>query len=350
MIMQLNKLASWSIIISFVFALLILGKNLIIPFIIALLVWYIIVSLSQWIGKFPMARKYFPNWLKLSISSLIIIGLMAFVGEMVANNATLMANTLPKYESRLNSIVSQILSQFGMDQFPNVSSIFEQINVSNIISEILSTFSGFASNALIIVIYLMFIFTEQAVFTKKMKALFTTPASYAKYEDVVGHINEAIIKYLSVKSVVSILTAALSYLIMVLVGVDFAIFWAFLIFLLNFIPNIGSIVATLFPALLTLVQFDHLTPFFIIIFGVGAVQMIVGNVIEPRMMGDSLNISPLVVIIALSLWGALWGLTGMVLSVPITVIIIIILAQFKETRPMAILLSLNGVPGYEEEQ
>ena len=348
--MQLNKLASWSIVITFIFALLILGKNLIIPFVIALLIWYIIVSLSQWIGKFPVAKKYFPNWLNLSISSLIIIGLMAFVGEMVANNASSMASSLPRYEKRLNNIISQVLEQFGLDQFPNVSSIFDQINVSNILSEILSTFSGLASNALLIVIYLMFIFTEQAVFSKKMRALFTSPDSYSKYEDVIGHINEAIIKYLSVKSIVSILTAAFSYLIMSLVGVDFAIFWAFLIFLLNFIPNIGSVVATLFPALLTLVQFDHLTPFFIIILGVGTVQMIVGNVIEPRMMGDSLNISPLVVIIALSLWGAIWGLVGMVLSVPITVIIIIILAQFKETRPMAILLSLNGVPGYEEEQ
>ena len=152
-------------------------------------------------------------------------------------------------------------------------------------------------------------------------------------------INDAIISYLSVKSFVSILTGALSYFVMIAIGLDFALFWAFVIFLLNYIPSIGSIIATLFPALLALIQFDTLTPFFIILFGVGVIQVAIGNFLEPRMMGQSLNISPLVVMLALSLWGALWGVPGMVLCVPLTVIMIIIFSEFPNTRPIAILLS-----------
>jgi predicted PurR-regulated permease PerM len=130
---------------------------------------------------------------------------------------------------------------------------------------------------------------------------------------------------------------------MYFVGLDFAIFWAFLIFLLNFIPNIGSLIATLFPSALALIQFENtFAPFLVILIGVGAIQLLVGNLIEPRMMGSSLNISSLAVILSLSLWGTIWGITGMVLCVPITVIMMIIFAQFPTTRPVAILLSENG--------
>ena len=99
---------------------------------------------------------------------------------------------------------------------------------------------------------------------------------------------------------------------------------------------------TLLPALFSLVQFGEFVPFLIILFGVGTVATLVGSLVEPRLMGNTLNISRLVAILSLALWGSLWGITGMLLSVPITVALIIILAQFKSTRPVAILLSEKG--------
>ena len=149
--------------------------------------------------------------------------------------------------------------------------------------------------------------------------------------------------YFKVKITVSVITAFLSYLLMTFIGLDFAVLWAFLIFLLNFIPNIGSLIATLFPAALALIQFENtIAPFLAVLIGVGLIQVIVGNLIEPRMMGSSLNISSLVVILSLSIWGALWGITGMILCVPITVIMMIIFAEFDSTKPIAVLLSENG--------
>lgn len=127
-----------------------------------------------------------------------------------------------------------------------------------------------------------------------------------------------------------------------LIGVDFAIFWAFLIFLLNYIPTIGSLIATAFPAVLTLVQFETFTPFIIVLVAITGIQMVVGNFIEPKMMGNSLKISSLVVLLSLAFWGAIWGVTGMFLCVPITVILMIIFAQFPTSRPIAILLSDDG--------
>jgi len=115
-----------------------------------------------------------------------------------------------------------------------------------------------------------------------------------------------------------------------------------LIFFLNFIPNIGAIVATVFPALLALIQFQTWGPFIIITTGLVSLQFIIGNIIEPRFMGKSLNLSTLVIMISLSVWGAIWGILGMFLSVPITVIMMIVFAHFEATKPVAILLSQDG--------
>jgi predicted PurR-regulated permease PerM len=127
-----------------------------------------------------------------------------------------------------------------------------------------------------------------------------------------------------------------------LVGVDFASFWAVLIFLLNFIPTIGSIIATLFPSLLTLIQFDTMGPFVVTISVLTSLQFCIGSLLEPRLMGQRLNLSPIVILLSLGLWGSLWGIPGMFLCVPITVIIMIICSYFPASRPIAILLSGNG--------
>ncbi len=141
---------------------------------------------------------------------------------------------------------------------------------------------------------------------------------------------------------VSALTGIISYIILLWVGVDYVPFWALLIFMLNYIPTIGSMVAVLLPTTLALVQFDTFGPFVTLLVSLGTVQVLIGNVLEPRLMGSSLNLSPLVVILALSLWGQMWGVTGMFLSVPITVISMIVLANFPQTRAIAVAMSENG--------
>ena len=127
-----------------------------------------------------------------------------------------------------------------------------------------------------------------------------------------------------------------------IIGIDSPVFWAFLIFILNFIPTIGSLVATLFPAIFCLLQFGEFTQGIQVLIFVGSTQLVVGNLLEPRLMGNTLNISPLVVIISLSFWGAIWGITGMLLSVPIAVIMVIVFSQFEQTKSIAIMLSKRG--------
>ena len=155
-------------------------------------------------------------------------------------------------------------------------------------------------------------------------------------------IQESVSKYIVIKTLVSLLTGFVSFIVLYLIGIESPSFWAFLIFLLNYIPTVGSLIATVFPASFCLMQFDSLMPAILVLVLVGTIQVVVGNIVEPKMIGNSMNISPLVTIIALTFWGLLWGVTGMILSVPITVIITMIFAQFDKTKPIAILMSEKG--------
>jgi predicted PurR-regulated permease PerM len=216
------------------------------------------------------------------------------------------------------------------------------INFSGIASSLVNGLSGFLGNTMMILIYALFIFLEETSFKEKIHKVFNTEDQLKRFKTLVSKIETSIFDYFRLKMLVSLLTGALSFVVLWLVGVDSPMFWAFLIFLLNFIPTIGSLIATLFPALFSLVQFGTLTPFLIILVAVGSVQLIVGNVIEPPIMGQSFNISPLVTLIALAVWGTIWGITGMVLSVPITVMMIIVFSEFESTKKLAILLTENG--------
>lgn len=191
-------------------------------------------------------------------------------------------------------------------------------------------------------IYLIFILFEESTFQDKIKAMYPEESSYMKVDSLIRKIDHSISNYIAIKSLISLLTGTLSYIALLSIGVDAPFFWAFLIFILNFIPSIGSLIATVFPAFFALLQFGEFTPAVLVLIIVGAIQLVLGNLIEPRIMGTSLNISPLVVFLTLILWGMIWGVIGMLLSVPITVILIIIMAEFKGTRPIAILLSRRG--------
>ena len=354
--MTLNKAASLLLIIAAVATFLIVAKPLLVPFVIAFLIWYIINALSHWIGQFKVIKRYFPAWTHVLISALVIIVLVVSLGGLIFENARTMVEAGPVYQQHVADIVQRINRSIPVDltwinEAVEANSFSELMNAVDTegftllgaIQQLLNTLSGIAGNGFLIVIYLLFLFFEQIHFTKKAHALFAEGENRNKFFEIIDHINEAIRAYFKVKITVSLITAVASYVLMIAIGLDFAILWAFLIFLLNFIPNIGSLVATLFPSALALIQFENtFAPFLFVLIGVGAIQIIVGNLIEPKMMGSSLNISSLAVILSLSLWGTMWGITGMILCVPITVIMMIIFAQFPSTRPVAILLSENG--------
>lgn len=221
-------------------------------------------------------------------------------------------------------------------------SFTEFLDVGGIVGSLAKTFTGLAGKTLIIFVYVAFLLYEQRTFDGKISAMISDPKKESSVRSVLKTIDEKIQLYIWVKTVMSALTGGLSFVVLKWVGVDFAEFWALIIFFLNFIPTIGSMLGIVFPALLTLIQFNGYSEFIVVSLGLSAVQMSIGNFLDPRMMGESLNLSPLVIILSLATWGTIWGIPGMFLSIPIMVIVAIMLGQFQMTRGIAVLLSKNG--------
>ena len=229
----------------------------------------------------------------------------------------------------------------GIEQLPSADYLFENINVGSILSLVGGSVGSIFTSIVLVLIYAGFLFAEQKVIPAKLAALHPSAERAENTRQIFTEIATQVQRYVWMKTLVSLLTGFLSYALLKLVGVDFAAIWALLIFLLNYIPNIGSFLGVIFPALLTLVQFDTLTPFFIITAGLGAVQFIVGNIVEPAFMGKSLNLSSFMIVLSLTFWGLLWGIPGMFLSVPIMVVTAIVCSNFEGLSGFAVILSAD---------
>ena len=324
-----------------VFYVLVVGKAFLVPLAIAIMTWYIINALSRVYAKYlPKIEQ--PNFITTTLS-LITIGVFSyFAFSMVEDNISAVSEAAPTYKQNFDVIIQSIVTRFNLETVPNIREMLTGIEIAPMITKLAGSFTNAIGNIFLVLIYVLFLMLEQGTFKNKIISLFPNEQRRQSILSILSHTQDDIQTYIWIKTLTSTATGIISFIVLKLVGVDFAGFWAFTIFLLNFIPTIGSIIATLFPAMLALIQFGGFLEFFIVLIGVGAVQVVVGNLVEPKLMGNTLNLSPLVVMLSLTLWGSIWGVAGMFLSVPITVILLIVFAHFDKTRYLAILLSGDG--------
>lgn len=317
------------------------AQSIIIPFILAILFWFLIRVIKKLLSRLKIFCQL-PKWTLTLFSTIVLIGFLVLAVTMISKNIKVLSETLPEYEANINKIANSINERFEIDLVSMLSGFAQDIKFGKILSSIFSTLTGLFGNAFTVLLYLVFILLEEPLFPKKLKAMYPNAERHNHVTSMVAKIDHSIGNYVALKTLTSLLTGFLSYFALLFIGLDAPLFWAFLIFVLNFIPTIGSLIATIFPAIFAILQFGEFTPGILVLSIVGAIQLIVGNLIEPRLMGDSLNISPLVVFLSLVMWGVIWGISGMLLSVPITVIMIIIMAEFPGTKPFAVLLSRRG--------
>ncbi|GAB5538993.1 MAG: AI-2E family transporter [Salibacteraceae bacterium] len=322
--------------------ILVYGKGLIIPFIFALLLWFAVREIKALLDRIPVLQRYVPNWAKYLITFAAMLGVLVMVSTVLSSNVNELAQAYPSYEANVDVMVERINSEFNINVMDMLKGQTNELDFGTILASIFNSITDIMGSAFMILIYALFIFTEETFFKTKVRNVFPDSQRFEKFSVVMEAIDTSISKYLGLKTVVSLITGILSYVTLFFIGIDSPVFWAALIFLLNYIPTIGSLIGTLFPTVFCLLQFGEFTPALLVLLLVGAIQLLVGNVLEPRLMGNSMNLSPLVTILALSFWGAIWGVTGMILSIPITVSMVIVFAQFPSTRNVAILLSEKG--------
>ncbi|MEC9207427.1 MAG: AI-2E family transporter, partial [Pseudomonadota bacterium] len=284
---------------------LVTGRDLLIPFAIAVMIWYVIIALSRLIEVQLSA----PSWLSLSASIIFFVVVLGLIVELISGNITAVRDAAPTYQANLEKLVESAMKLSGLTELPTIAKIVDQVDVRALISGVAGAVAKVAGNTGLIVIYVIFLLAEQRTFPRKIEALFPEAGRRKEVQIILSDIQKRTQTYIAVKTLLSLVTAVLSYVVLVAVGLDLAGFWAFVIFLLAYIPTIGSLLGVIFPALMALLQFGGISEFLIIAVGLGAAQLVIGNVLEPRLMGRSLNLSSLVVIVSLAVWGSLWGVT-----------------------------------------
>ncbi len=322
--------------------LLMTGRGFLLPWVVALFIWNLLNTLNNSMQRLPLFGKHLPTGISMLLSLISVTGFLWFLVHIVSNNVDEVVRASARYQASFNHLISQLDKQTLHKISINFERFVDGLNFQRMLMGVSAGFTSVASSALLIALYVVFLFVEQAMFSRKLAILVPSDNKRRVVNKLLQRTLRDTQTYLGLKTLMGLLTAVASWGIMTWIGLDFAEFWALLIFFLNYIPNIGAIVATLFPALLALIQFQAWFPFVAMTSGLVAVQFVIGNLIEPRYMGRSLNLSPLVILFALGLWGVIWGVIGMFLSVPITVMMMILLAHFPKTRPIAVMLSRDG--------
>ena len=234
------------------------------------------------------------------------------------------------------------LARPSFEKVPTTAEIVDRIDLPGLATSLAGSAAGFAATFVIVVFYVAFLLIEQQSFDQKIAALIPDPERRTRLTGILTRIQTEIQKFIWIKFVMGVLTGGITFAVLVAVGVDFATLWSFVVFLLSFIPTVGTLLGILFPSVLALLQFDTVTPFLIVLTCLLPAQLLLNNWVEPRFMGSSLNLSPFVIFASLAVWASIWGIIGAILCVPVMVISAIIFSQFPATRWIAIAMSSDG--------
>jgi len=346
-ISKTGPLLDLTCMVVFPIALVFILQNMsfiLIPFFFALLFCYAIGLPMDY-----LQQRHVPAIIRILLTVLLLAGIFYVLEWIIQKNLVSLMQSWPKFEEKFwvyaNLILSRLeipeeqaretlrgfFSNLGKEGLKPIGSLFQYLSGS---------FFSFMGNAFWVVLFVIFILSERGAVARKIVKGFG-PEQAIDILDTMRRINKSVQQYLGLKTLISLLTGVLVAVSLALLQAPFPFLWGLLAFLLNFIPNIGSIVAGIPPVLITLFDSGSIMKTLLVTIAFVVIQTVVGNFVEPKVLGKGLDLSPLVVLLSLLFWGWLWGIPGMLLSVPLTAALKISLEQFDNTKPIAIILGDN---------
>lgn len=286
----------------------------------------------------------------LPVAIVIIVALFAGAIWTVADNAGQFTHQAGGYTIRLNQIIGQMATRAGVDAPPTLDDLLENANPGRVVGMIAGGLRRGGEIAVFVLIYLGFLIASGQGFPAKVRSLFSDGSDLVEADRLFERIRVGVESYVWGQTLIAGIIAAASAAIMAALGLQHVFFWTFLIFLASYIPVVGGAVGVLIPPLFSLLQFNDLTRPVIMLIGLEALHLVVGQVLQPRLHGKNLNLDPVVVVLSLAFWSLIWGVAGAFLSIPLTVIAMAILAEFPSTRWLAVLLSSDGKPYQDLKQ
>ena len=318
-------------------------SSLLIPLVLALL---FAAMFQPLVSKLQSSK--IPNWFILPIIMIITLGLFILILDLIVNTVSQIANQQEYLSARLdekfNSIIVWFSSISGLKinstiLLNEITKIFDFKTISTALTGVASGIGSFGGSFLMFSIYYV-IFLVGLPNLKR----FIAHLSNGKDDKLSAYgekIQNAVVKYMVIKTSISVITGLLVYIVCLIFGIKFAILWGLITFILNFIPSIGSIIATFPPLIMAVIQFDGFEISIFLFSILATIQFVMGNIIEPKIMGKGLKLNTITIIFGLVFWGYIWGITGMLLAVPLLVIIRLI---FEHIPSLNLLGRLMGIP------
>ncbi|MFA6645669.1 MAG: AI-2E family transporter [Sphaerochaetaceae bacterium] len=331
-----GKTALMVIAIIFIGATLKIADSVTLPLVISLFLFLLFNPLLNKLEKLKV-----PRWLGVVIAMILLLIMLLAAGWFFFFTIDRLAQRLPMYIRRFTVIDAWVAEKLELEAG---TSFLTYINLDwqGLVLSSLSSVSGKAINvvskASLIYIFVLFLLLERQSLIPKLKIAIPSGKGM-RLAVLFERINRQISKYLLLKALISLATGVLFYLACLATGLDFAIMWGVLAFILNFIPSIGSIIITLMTIVMAILQFfpNWANIIYVAVLMI-SIQTVLGNILDPRIQGIQLNLSPFVILVSLSLWGFIWGVAGMFLAVPITSIVQIVCANVKSLKPIAVMI------------
>ncbi|MBE7217194.1 MAG: AI-2E family transporter [Caulobacteraceae bacterium] len=316
-------------------------REILTPLALAIFLLLMIDGMTRWIEA---RGPSLPRWASLTTAVVSIVAVFALAIALMVVNGQQFAAQSHAYHDRLDVLLKQGAQAVGIQTPPTLDDLFDEVNPANYVGRIAGGLRKGGEVAVFTLIYLGFLLASRQGFTAKRHELFADDGAAREFERVFDRIRVGVESYIWVQTVVGLMIAAVSAAMMAAVGLSHILFWSFIIFLANYIPAIGAALGVLLPPIFGLVELDGLWRPVLLVVGLEATHFVVSHVVQPRMQGNTLNLDPIVILLALTFWGLLWGVTGAFLSTPLTVVVMAVLAEFRGTRPIAVLLSSDGRP------
>ncbi len=304
---------------------LIYTRPVMLPFVLAVLMSYLVGPLVDTL----QVRLKAPRGLAVATAFGVVAVGLSLLGMLIGSSLKRLAAKAPLYQTRLEAMAARALSlldDVGLDvgQADALSAI-QELPLLKILGGAAGSMVDLVSNGVLVLIFVIYLISGRRPNEQR--------------EGLMGQVDTSVRSYLVTKVVASAATGVLTGIILAFFGLDLAVVFGVLAFLLNFIPSVGSAIATLLPLPVALVQFESVGTIALVIALPGAVQFAIGNVIEPKVMGEGLDLHPITVLLGLIFWGLVWGIVGMLLATPITAVLRIVLSRLDATRPVAELLA-----------
>lgn len=323
-----------------------IGQDIFIPIIFSVLVGFVIIGMTRMLAKVPVLGPRLSIQMRYIVAALIMaVGLVSVVWLLFANVGRAVA-LAPQYQDSLLNSIQSLAVTLGLESEPSWKSLRQQflaqVSIQRLVGGTLGSVLSIVATLIVVFLYVAFLLVEQRSFAAKIQNISDDPGQVAFIRQMITNVNGKIGTYLALKTLLSVVLGILSWAIMAFFGMEFAVFWGVLIALLNYVPYIGSFLSIFLPAVFAILQFGNLNSVLAVMVPLSIVQFANGNFLDPYLMGNSLNLSPFVILVSLTVWSALWGIPGAFLAVPMTAVMVMIFAEFPGTRPFAVLLSRKG--------